>query len=142
MIAGIGNYADDPDVWARAERTTREIDRTVEENLRRVRGEPDGTILSAQAHAFVDPPLTLREICSDQKLMIAGGLNEPRDAIGIVLWGLLNHPEQLAMIKEDPSLFKLAAEEAVRWISPLAMYPAKWPTTPRSPGRSSRKVPG
>ena len=56
MIAGIGNYADDPDVWARAERTTREIDRTVEENLRRVRGEPDGTILSAEFLAEVGDP--------------------------------------------------------------------------------------
>jgi cytochrome P450 len=123
LMDGTSNYADDPDVWVRAERTAREIDETVIANLDRVRDEPDGTVLSAQANADADPPLSVAEICSDQKLMIGGGLNEPRDAICIAVWGLLTHPEQLAVVKEDPSLFKTAAEEAVRWISPLAMYP-------------------
>lgn len=123
LMDGTSNYADDPDVWARAERSAREIDEAVRENIPRVKSDPDGSALSAQVHADVDPPLSFEEICSDQKLMIGGGLNEPRDAIGIAVWGLLMHPEQRAMVGEDPSLFKLAAEEAVRWISPLAMYP-------------------
>lgn len=123
LMDGTSNYADDPDVWARAERSAREIDEAVKENLPRTKDEPDGTVLSAQVHAEVDPPLSLEEICSDHKLMIGGGLNEPRDAIGIALWGLMTHPEQLAMVREDPGLFGTVAEEAVRWISPLAMYP-------------------
>ncbi len=123
LMDGTSNYVDDPDIWARSERSAREIDEAVKENVPRVKSTPDGSTLSSQVHAGVDPPLSVEEICSDQKLMIGGGLNEPRDAIGIALWGLLMHPEQLAMVREDPSLFKLAAEEAVRWISPLAMYP-------------------
>jgi cytochrome P450 len=123
LMDGTSNYADDPDVWARSERSAREIDEAVKENIARVKDEPDGSALSAQVHADVHPSLSFEEICSDQKLMIGGGINEPRDAIGIAMWGLLMHPEQLAMVREDPSLFKFAAEEAVRWISPLAMYP-------------------
>lgn len=123
LIDGCGNYADDPAVWARAELAAREIELAIDENLPRVRQQPDGSVLSSMLHTPVDPPLSLQEIYADIKLFIGGGLNEPRDMIGIALWGLLTHPEQVALVRNDPGLLKDAVEEAMRWISPIGMYP-------------------
>jgi cytochrome P450 len=123
LIDGCGNYADDPAVWARAERAAREIELAIDENLPRVRLQPDGSVLSSMLHTPVDPPLSLREIYADIKLFIGGGLNEPRDMIGIALWGLLTHPKQAAFVRNDPALLKDVVEEAMRWISPIGMYP-------------------
>lgn len=123
FIDGTGNYADDPDVWARCEEANREVEESIGENLPRVKSEPDGSVLSAMTQAMVSGELTLDEIQSNIKLFISGGLNEPRDAVAIAVWGLLTRPEQVAMVREDPSLFATAAEEALRWISPIGMYP-------------------
>jgi cytochrome P450 len=123
LMDGTSNYADDPAVWARSERSAREIEAAIDENLARIKQQPDGSVLSAMKTANVDPPMSLEEIRADIKLSIGGGLNEPRDAIIIALWGLLMHPEQAALVKNNPDLYKDVAEEAVRWISPLAMYP-------------------
>lgn len=123
FIDGIGNYANDPDVWARCDEANREVEETIDENLLRVKDEPDGTVLSAMAQAWADGGLSLEEIQSNIKLFISGGLNEPRDAAAIATWGLLTHPDQAGMVREDPVLFATAAEESLRWISPIGMYP-------------------
>jgi cytochrome P450 len=102
FVDGIGNYADDPTIWARADRSARELERAIDEHLPRVRAHPDGSVLSSMVHAPVDPPLGLEEIYANMKLIIAGGLNEPRDTIGIALWGLLTHPDQAAFVRSEP----------------------------------------
>jgi hypothetical protein len=123
FIDGIGNYADNPEVWARAEAANSEVDAVIDTSLPRVRQHPDGTVLSTMLQNDVTPPLSIEEIRSNIKLFISGGLNEPRDVISLTAWGLLNHPEQVTLVKEQPDLFKNAVEEALRWISPVAMYP-------------------
>src|SRR6185312_3693265 len=56
-------------------------------------------------------------------MTIGGGLNEPRDVLGTTVWALLNHPDQLAAVQQDPSLHAKAFEESVRWVAPIGMYP-------------------
>jgi cytochrome P450 len=123
FIDGIGNYADDPDVWARCDEANLEVEESIEENLPRVKNEQDGSVLSAMARAMEGGDLALEEIQSNIKLFISGGLNEPRDAVAHAVWGLLTHLDQAAMVREDPGLFAAAAEESLRWISPIGMYP-------------------
>lgn len=124
LMDGTSNYADDPQVWERADRSAREIEEAIQLGMKRVKNNPDGSILSSMVHThFEGRYMTLDEIEANIKVMIGGGLNEPRDGISIVVWGLLTHPEQLAMVLENPKLFPQAVEEAMRWISPLAMYP-------------------
>lgn len=123
FIDGIGNYADDPDVWARCDEANLEVDESIGENLPRVKDDPDGSVLAAMARAMENGELSFDEVRSNIKLFISGGLNEPRDAVAIAMWGLLNHPDQAAMVREDPGLFATAVEESLRWISPIGMYP-------------------
>jgi cytochrome P450 len=122
IMAGSSNYADDPDAWALAEGAMADIDRAIDRALDG--GAPEGSILAAMtANDGAGRPLTLEEIRANVKVIIGGGFNEPRDAIGTALWGLLMHPEQLAAVRADPGLFGPAVEEALRWVAPIGVAP-------------------
>jgi hypothetical protein len=124
LIDGTANYADDPEVWKRAEKSGKEVNDEVAAAIERVKKVPDGTIISSMVHTEVEGGrMTFEEICANVKLIIGGGLNEPRDGIGLTVWGLLNNPDQLEMVKQNPNLFPTAVEEALRWVAPLGMYP-------------------
>lgn len=124
LMDGTANYGDDPDVWARSDLAAAEIDAAVDAAIDRVRAAPDASVISAMLGSEGDgEKLSAAEVRANVKLMIGGGLNEPRDGIGVMLWGLLTHPDQLRLVLDDPSLWPRATEEALRWISPLAMFP-------------------
>lgn len=61
------------------------------------------------------------------KVIIGGGINEPRDATCTALYGLLSNPEQLALVKENPTneLWADLFEETVRFCAPIGMYPRR-----------------
>lgn len=66
-------------------------------------------------------PLTDREIMAHVKLvMVAGGGTSWRQ-MGIALFALLTHPEQLEAVRADRSLVDDAIEESLRWY-PTAPY--------------------
>jgi cytochrome P450 len=69
-----------------------------------------------------DPrPLTDREIMAHAKLvMVAGGGTSWRQ-MGITLFALLTHPDQLAAVRADRALMADAVEESLRW-NPTAPY--------------------
>jgi cytochrome P450 len=71
-------------------------------------------------HSEVDGEvLTDEEICSNLKVMIVGGMQEPGDLVGIAMWALLSHPEQADGVRADANLVKPAVEESLRWQSPV-----------------------
>src|SRR3954468_10937798 len=72
-----------------------------------VRAELDGEVLSDEE---ILPFLLL--------LLPAGGETTYR-ASGNLLWGLLNHPDQLDAVRRDRSLMRAAIDEALRWEPPL-----------------------
>jgi hypothetical protein len=119
MIDGTGNYADDPEVWAKAAASSAEVDAAIDELVPLLRAEPDASLLSA----VVAAGLPLEAIRANMKMTIGGGLNEPRDVLGTAVWALLSNPNQLAQVLADPELWSTAFEEAVRWVAPIGMYP-------------------
>jgi cytochrome P450/ferredoxin len=118
LIDGAGNYSDDPAVWERAARSSAEVDEAIGELQRDLLAEPDGTLLSH----VLSSGLPFESVCANIKLAISGGLNEPRDVMGTIVWALLEHPEQRDRAIADPKLWMDVFDEAVRWVSPLAMY--------------------
>lgn len=62
----------------------------------------------------LDDPMDIDVIRSNIKIVIGGGINEPRDAMLTAIYGLLTNPDQLADAKNDESLWQNAFEEAVR----------------------------
>jgi flavodoxin len=51
-----------------------------------------------------------------------GGLNQPRDALGVAAWALLTHPDQRAAVEADPALWPTVLDEALRWVAPIGLY--------------------
>ncbi|GAB3002520.1 cytochrome P450 [Streptomyces pseudoechinosporeus] len=121
MMAANGNYADDPDIWLRAEQATRAIEDAVAEMADAARREPDGSVISSMVHAA--DPVELTEIQNNIKVIIGGGVNEPRDVFGVGAQALLQRPDVRDRVMADPGLWKRVFEETARWISPIGMYP-------------------
>lgn len=119
MINGTGNYADDPEVWAKSERSAAEVDQAIDEMLPYLKDNPDSSLLSGLASM----PIPMDAIRANLKMTIGGGLNEPRDVLSTTVWALLTHPEQRDQVIADPKFFAAAFEESVRWVAPIGMYP-------------------
>lgn len=121
VIDGCGNYGDDPQVWARNDRAVVAVDAAVDEVLPLLRREPDASLISAMLHA--EDPLTDEQIRTNVKVFLGGGLNEPRDATATALQAVLSDDDLLEQVRAQPVLWKKVFEEAVRWVSPIGMYP-------------------
>ena len=92
LMDGCANYGDDPAVWERSERAVAEIDAATDAAIERVRARPDHSVISAMVHFDGDgEPLSREEVRANTKLVIGGGLNEPRDGLGFAIWALLAH---------------------------------------------------
>jgi cytochrome P450 len=117
---GASNFEFDPEKQAIADAASAEVNATVEGILDRLEREPDDSILSRMLHSEIGAErLTRQEICSNLKVMIVGGMQEPGDLIGIATWALLTHPPQADEVRNDPALVKPSIEEAMRWQSPV-----------------------
>jgi cytochrome P450 len=85
---------------------------------------PSGDILSAVVHARVEgeggkpEALSPLELTMFFSLLIAAGSETTRNAIALGVAALIEHPGQLAALREDPSLLVGATEEILRWTSP------------------------
>ncbi len=121
LIDATGNYADDPDVWARGKRSFDEVDVALDEMLRWHAEHPNPSLLS-QLLRIPDYQMPIERIRANVKMTIGGGLNEPRDALGVAAWGLLTHPEQRRAVEADPSLWHAAFDETIRWVAPIGLY--------------------
>lgn len=96
------------------------VDRMVDDLIARRRIEPGDDVISGLVQAEVEleegtRPLTDREINIFAKLvMLAGGGTSWRQ-MGITIWALLTHLDQLEAVKADRKLIDKAIEESVRW---------------------------
>lgn len=66
-------------------------------------------------------PLSDGEIRVNLSALLIGGNLTTTDLIGNGVWLLLNHPQELAKLKADPSLAGAAIEEILRFESPVAI---------------------
>ena len=121
MIDATGNYADDPDVWAKGKEAFDEVDAALDEMLEWHAKNPNASVISALLQ-LDEYRMPIERIRANIKMTIGGGLNEPRDALGVGVWALLSHPEQQAMVMNDASLWPVAFDETIRWVAPIGMY--------------------
>ncbi|GAA1796880.1 MULTISPECIES: cytochrome P450 [Brevibacterium] len=121
LIDGVGNYADDPEVWAKSERSFNEVDDALDEMLEYHLTHRDDSLLSGLL-SMPGETMPIEKIRANIKMTIGGGLNEPRDALGVAAYAMFTHPEQRAAAMADPSLWPTVFEETIRWIAPIGMY--------------------
>jgi len=123
LMDAVGNYGSDPEIEARGMAASSAIDEAINHVIDDLRANPNPSAISSMLHC--EDALSIAQIQANIKVAVGGGLNEPRDAILSAAFALLSNPEQRRAVREDPSLFMAVFEEAVRWISPIGMYPRR-----------------
>ena len=84
------------------------------------RKHPTGDVTSVLAHATLNgQPVPPFELFSLYFLIMVAGHDTTRNGISGGLLAFLQHPEQFAKLRRDPSLVGLAADEIVRWCTPV-----------------------
>ncbi|NDD34328.1 MAG: cytochrome P450, partial [Rhodobacteraceae bacterium] len=116
LIDGAGNFGYFDEPFARAAQANIEINNCIRSNEDRLRADPDPSALSMMIN--VDEPIEYSQIIANIKIAIGGGINEPRDALLTILYGLLTNPDQLEHIRETEN-WELAFQEGVRWVAPI-----------------------
>ncbi len=123
LMDGVGNYQGDAAIAAGARAASDAIDAAIAEVIDDYRQRPNQSVISAMVNA--DDPHDLEQLRANVKVIVGGGLNEPRDAVLTLVFALLAHRDQLLAVQQDPALMRAAFEEAVRWVSPIGMYPRR-----------------
>jgi cytochrome P450 len=120
LMLGLANFEGDPAKQAPADVASASLSEVIERVLDRLEDEPDGSVLSAMLHHDEDGDrMTREEIVANTKLMLSGGLQEPRDVIALVLYALGSKPDHLEEVRADRRLVKPAVEETLRWAGPV-----------------------
>jgi cytochrome P450 len=81
-------------------------------------GEPGDNPFSRLA---ADGTLTDRELTANATLLVGAGFETTVNLIGNGIVLLLQHPDQLARLRDDPDLWPAAVEEILRLDSPVQM---------------------
>jgi hypothetical protein len=120
LMPGLANFEGDAAKQVPADEASAALGEVIEAVLRRVRDEPDGSVLSRMLHYDRDgDSMSDEEILANTKLMLSGGLQEPRDLIALTVYALGMQPAQLEDVRRDPALVKPAVEETLRWAGPV-----------------------
>ncbi len=84
------------------------------------RGCPFADALGSLANGEVDGRmLTEAEIVQNGTLLILAGFETTRNSFSGGFYELLQHPDQMDLLREDPKLIRRAVEEMVRWANPV-----------------------
>ena len=116
LIDAAGNFGWQDEPFARSDRANDEMNRLFDSLQDRHRAVPNNSALSVMLNA--DDPIEPTQIYSNIKIAIGGGINEPRDALNTILYGLLTNPDQLAEVKRQND-WERAFEEGIRWVAPI-----------------------
>ena len=91
----------------------------LEERMR----SPRGDLVSILQHAKVDgEPLPVENLFAYYNLIVIAGNETTRNATSGGLLALIEHPGELAKLRNDPSLIPTAVEEIVRWTTPVIQF--------------------
>jgi cytochrome P450 len=86
------------------------------------RAQPTDDMLSVVANATLDgadaPALSELELYLFFSLLFSAGAETTRNSVAGGLLALVEHPDQMAMVRDDLELLPVAVEELVRWTSP------------------------
>ena len=117
LIDGAGNFGWRDEPFEKSDAANIEINKCIGEVISENRSEIRPNAISAMLHFEED--MTVEEVQSNIKIVIGGGINEPRDALSTALFGLLSNPEQHAAVLSDGKLWNATFEETVRWVAPI-----------------------
>ncbi|MGE0215654.1 cytochrome P450 [Mycolicibacterium sp.] len=87
------------------------------------RARPTDDLASAIANARIDgEPLSDIDTVSYYLIVATAGHDTTSATISGGLQALIEHPDQLARLQQDPDLLPLAVEEMIRWVTPVKEF--------------------
>lgn len=87
------------------------------------REQPTDDLLTTLVQSEIDgAPLSPLDLLSYCYLLIIAGNETTRNTISGGLMALIEHPEQMALLRSDRSLLDTAVEEILRWVSPVIHF--------------------
>jgi cytochrome P450 len=87
------------------------------------RAEPTGDLASAIANARVDGEyLSDFDTASYYVIIATAGHDTTSSTISGGLHALIEHPGELARLRDDPALLPTAADEMIRWVTPVKEF--------------------
>ncbi|MCH2173815.1 cytochrome P450 [Myxococcota bacterium] len=122
MLGG-GEVAEIEDDVARRERTREVVTEYMAYTsavISNRRASPRDDLMSILVESVIDgESLEDEEILQESLLILIGGDETTRHVMTGGLKALLDHPDQMRLLREDPSKIPVAVEEMLRWVSPI-----------------------
>lgn len=116
LIDGAGNFGRDPELFRKSDEANAEMNDLFARIIPRHREQPNNSAFSVMLNAA--NPIPMSQMYANIKIAIGGGINEPRDALATIVYGLLTNPDQLEEVKRQDAWID-AFEEGVRWVAPI-----------------------
>ena len=133
LCAGVANFEQEPEAFAVGRRAADAVEAAVLARLDELRERPEACgllhILQAEQN------LTAAEIVNNVRLMISGGINEPRDGIGLVVWTMLSDGGLREQALASPAGMRRLVDEVLRRYTPVG-------TITRTTTRETANSPG
>ncbi|MDF5753570.1 cytochrome P450 [Spongiactinospora sp. TRM90649] len=93
----------------------------------RARAEPGEDMLGTLVRAHGDE-LSTDELTGIAELLLLAGHETTSNMLGLGTLALLRHPDQLALVRDDPAMIEPAVEELLRWLSIVQSPPPRTAT--------------
>ena len=111
-----GGAAADPEEAARAaNEASAQQERYFLDLLEQRRRRPGDDLMSLLLEGQAEGRLTAEEVCAQCMMLLGAGHITTMDQLGNTVLALLNHPEQWARLRDDPTLVRSAVEEGLRY---------------------------
>lgn len=117
LAMGAINFENDPAKQRINDETAARIDAELRPLMEHLQREPDGSTIASML--TVDRMRTIEEVLPSLKVIILGGMQEPGHGAGSCLYGLLNDPDQLSLVRAEPGRWDDAVHEGLRWVAPI-----------------------
>ena len=87
------------------------------------RTSPKNDLMTVLVQATIDgEPLPELEVLQNAWLILLGGNETTRNVTSGGMLAMIEHPDEMARLRDDPSIAPSAAEEALRWTSPIISF--------------------
>jgi cytochrome P450 len=127
-FAGAMVYDGDPEPQRRADAAREELNAILRAEIARARAAPDGSITSAVANDLASG-LDDERLAAQLRVILFGAIETVESMVLNTTLLLLTHPDQLAVVREDPGALAGAVEEGMRLIPPVAFI-ERWTSGP------------
>ena len=115
VITGLANFENEPEKASIAARAHGELGDALGAHLDAIETADPALGLAS----YLEAGFSREEITNNVRLMISGGINEPRDAVGLVMYQILKDPRLHRRVTDDRSVIRKVIEETFRFHSPV-----------------------